>query len=166
MEATALRGRTAQLGNATLVAGTTTTLSLSVATAFAISGKVYSKAIASNQATPTTDANTGAAFLGVKANKGCVFVLGLDASGNTVAVQGEITDLDASGNFVIAPEFPATIPATMCPIGYYIIKAGATADATTGWIMFLVSVSLTILFPLGFFTLVNIATLPTRPQIA
>jgi len=163
MEATALRGLTAQLGNATLVAGTTTTLSLSVATAFAISGKVYSKAIASNQATPTTDANTGAAFLGVKANKGCVFVLGLDASGNTVAVQGEITDLDASGNFVIAPEFPATIPATMCPIGYYIIKAGATADATTGWILGTSNVASVTGIT---YTLVNIATLPTRPQIA
>lgn len=162
MEATALRGITAQFGNGTLVAGTTTTISISVATTFAIRGKMYSKAIASNQATPTTDSNTGAAFLGVKANKGCVFVLGLDASGNTKAVQGEIVDLDSTGAFIVAPEFPL-VPDTVCPIGYYIIKAGSTADATTGWILGSSnSASVTGIT----YTLVNVATLPDRPQIS
>ena len=164
MQSIELRGLTLQLGNATLVAGTTTTLSLSVATVFALGGKVYSKAIATNQATPTTDAATGLGFNGVKANKGSVFVIGLDASGNTVAVQGEITDLDASGNFVVAPEFPASIPDTMCPIGYIVIKAGSTADNTTGWLLGTSSIATP---PTGITqTIVNCAGLPYRPVIA
>lgn len=163
MEAFALRGLTAQFGNATLVAGTTTTLSLSVATTFSIRGKMYSKAIATNQATPTTDSGTGAAFLGVKANNGSVFAICLDSSGNTKVVQGEITALDSTGAFIVAPEFPG-IPDTLCPIGYAIIKAGSTADATTGWLFGTSSLATP---PTGITqTFVNVATLPDRPQIS
>lgn len=156
-----LRGLTMQLGNATLVAGTTTTISLSVATSFAINGKLYAHAIASNHATPTTDAATGLGFIGCKANQGTVYVLGLNAAGDLLAVQGEVVALDAAGAFVNAPEFPASIPDTFCPIGYYLIKAGSTADAVTGWKL---GSSNSAAVTGITYTLVDCATLPARPQ--
>ena len=162
MDNTALRGLTCNFGNATLSAGTTKTISIGANIVYCIKGKTYSKTSAANQATPTTDAATGAAFKGVKANQGCVFVLALDASGNTKAVQGEITDLDAAGNFIVAPEFPL-MPEDVCPVGYYIIKAGSTANATTGWVLGSSnSASVTGIT----YTLVNCSVLPDRPQTA
>ena len=163
MENTALRGLTAAFSVAGLAAGTTTTLSTANTVQYSIGGKAYAKTAITNGATPTTDSATGAAFLGIKANKGGVFVICLDSSGNLKAVQGEITDLDSAGNFVVAPEFPANIPDTLCPIGYYIIKAGSTANATTGWILGSSnSASVTGIT----YTLVDINVLPARPQVS
>lgn len=129
------------LGAVTLAAGTTTTLSNTGTTVFAIKGKAYSKAAMSNAATPTTDWATGAAFIGVTANNGCSFIIGLDSGGNLRAIQSTIQPLNTSGAFVRAPVFGGFAPAgsgstdnDFCPIGYLIIKAGATANATTGWI--------------------------------
>ena len=164
MDALSIRGMTHQLGNATVLGVAGTTLDLSVATLISIAGKLYNKAISSTEATPTTDASTGLGFNPVPANKGSVFVIGLDSGGLIKAVQGEITDLDASGNFVVAPEFPASIPDTVCPIAYLVIKTGSTYSATTtGWLFG--SHNTTAVSGVTY-TFVNVNTLPVRPQIS
>jgi len=151
---------TACLGNATLVAGTTTTITNS-AVAYTINGKSYSKAGVSNGATPTTDLATGLAFVPVPANKGCVFLIGYNAAGNQLATQGDLFDLDPSGNFVIAPNF-GPVPANFCPVGYQVIKAGATTVAP-GWIF---GTSNQAAVTGVSYALVNITTLPDRPQVS
>jgi hypothetical protein len=129
------------LSKVALAAGTTTTLSTTGTTTYAIRGKAYTKTAITNGATPTSDYATGNAFLPVLANKGSIYMIGLDASGSIKVIQGTITDLDVSGNFIRAPQFGGTAPAgsgstnnNFCPIGYLVIKAGSTADNTTGWI--------------------------------
>lgn len=146
-----------------LAAGTTSTLGGTGTFNFAIKGKMYQHAAWSTQAPPTSDIVTGNAFNRVGANTGCVFVIGIDAGGTMRVSQGPIVALDASGAFIQAPDFPP-VPDTVCPVGYYIIKAGSTANATaTGW-LFGTSNSASVT---GItYTLVNISTLPSRPQIA
>lgn len=145
-----------------LAAGSTSTLSSTGTINFSIGGKAYSAAALSSTATPTTDAATGAAFLGVKAGYGSIFIVGLNASGGLVAVQGTIEALDASGAFVRAPNYGA-IPNNFCPIGYLIIKAGASADATTGWVFGTSNVAAVtgITYTFG-----NLMGLPARPIIS
>lgn len=121
------------LSKVTLAAGTTTTLSNTGTITYGIRGKAYTKSAMTNAATPTTDYATGKAFVPVLANQGCVFLVGLDHSGNLKAVQGTVTGLDVSGNFVVAPQFGGA-PLDFCPIGYIVIQAGSTANNTTGWI--------------------------------
>lgn len=128
------------LSKVTLAAGTTTTLSTTGTTTYAIRGKAYTKAALTNQATPTTDYATGAAFLPVLANYGSIYMVGFDRSGNLKAIQGTIVPLDVSGNFINAPQFGALGPSgsgstnnDFCPIGYLVIQAGSTASATSGW---------------------------------
>ena len=116
-----------------LVAGTTTTVSTTGAIDYAIKSKGYRASTVTNGATPTTDYQTAAAFTGVLRNKGCVFLLGFDNAQALKCVQGTIVDLDSTGAFKVAPQFGA-IPDNFCPIGYLIIKAGSTANNTTGWI--------------------------------
>jgi len=129
MEYIALNGTTFATGKAGLAAGTTTTSTVANQTDFCIDGKAYRKATASNAATPTTDATTGLAFPGIVANQGTVVVYGLDASGNIKCSQGSIESLDVSGNFIKSPAFP-TIPGTVCPIGYLVLKGGSTLSGT------------------------------------
>jgi hypothetical protein len=68
----------------------------------------------SNVATPTTDYATGAAFLPIpipprpptsRPGYGSVYTVGFDHSGNLKVIQGTIVPLDASGNFINAPQF-------------------------------------------------------------
>jgi len=164
MDALATRGLTQQLANATVLGVAGTTLNLSVATIYSILGKIYNKAISNTEATPALDASTGAAFLPVPKNKGSVFVICLNAAGTLGVVQGKIQDLDASGNFIIPPEFPANIPDTLCPIAYLVLKAGTTYVATTtGWQM---GAHNTTGVTGVTYTFVDINTLPVKPQIA
>lgn len=104
------------LGKVTLAAGTTTTISNTGTTVFAIRGKAYSKGAMTNAATPTTDYATGLAFKPIPipatapnlaAGYGSIFMVGLDHSGNLRVIQGTIEALDASGNFINAPQFGA-----------------------------------------------------------
>lgn len=154
---------TACVSKVTLAAGTTTTLSNTGTITYFIRGKAYTKTAMTNAATPTTDAATGAAFVGVVANKGSVFVVGLNAAGTLSCVQGTITDLDTSGNFIRAPQFPAGLPLDFCPIGYLVIKAGSTANATTGWIFGTSNNSSVTGITYSF---ADIGTLPDRPVVA
>ena len=164
MDSSATRGMTQQLANATVLGVAGTTLNLSVATIYSILGKMFNKAISNTEATPVVDGSTGLGFFPVPKNKGSVFVICLNAAGTLGIVQGKVTDLDAAGNFLSAPEFPANIPDTLCPIAYLVLKAGSTYVATPGgWLM---GTHNTTGVEGITYTFVNINTLPVRPQIA
>lgn len=146
-----------------LAAGTTTTISTTGTTHYAIKGKAYTLAAMTNAATPTTDVNSGAAFVRVGANEGSVYVVGLDSSGNVKVAQGSVESLDAAGAFLTAPQFPV-IPDTVCPIGYLVIKAGSTAAAkASGWLFGTSNNSGVTGIT---YTFVSVIGLPARPQIS
>lgn len=119
-----------------------TTLDSTGALSWTIKGKAYTLAALTTEATPTTDAVTGAAFKPVIGGgsvsgaygNGSVFVLCRDAAKASKVVQGSIVPLGSDGNFVPGnlPQFPE-IPDTLAPVGYVVCKAGNTA-ATAGWI--------------------------------
>lgn len=123
-------GTTRVNGSAGLAAGTTTTLTIANAIDFAIAGKAYLKAAASNIATPTTDVVTGAAFVAVPVGYCCAFNIMLDSSGALKVSQGKKQALDADNNIIVAPLSPAT-PADLCRIGGLVIKVGSTGAAWT-----------------------------------
>lgn len=148
------------LSKVTLAAGTTTTISTTGTTTFAIKGKAYTKAAITNGATPTTDAATGGAFTGITANQGTIVVIGLDKDGNVKAMQGSVESLDVGGSFVRAPQFPI-IPDTVCPIGYIVLKGGSTLSGT--WTFG--SSNLSSVTGMTY-TFVDVITLPERPQVA
>lgn len=155
------RGATMCTVKATLAAGTTTTYSTTGATLYCIGGKAYSRAAATNVATPTTDANTGEAFIPVRPNEGCVFVFGYNAAGTLRVTQSNITALDAGGQFTEVPEF-APVPEDFCPFAYMIIKAGSTASAG-GWVFGVNNQSGVTGIT---YTRVDVMALPQRPQVS
>ena len=151
------------LSKVTLAAGTTTTLSNTGTTVFAVKGKAYSKAAMANAATPTTDGSTGAAFVRVGTNEGSIYIVGFDAAGAVSVSQGSVEALDVGGNFINAP-LPPVIPDTVCPVGYLIIKAGSTAAAkATGWLFGTSNNSSVtgITYTFG-----DLVTMPSRPIIS
>jgi hypothetical protein len=149
LQQTPFTGNTTKAG---IAAGTTTTLTWANAVIGGIKGKAYTKAAASNQATPTTDAVTGVTFLpvpvGVAAaangfggyvdgyGYGCVFVVGFNAAGTLKVAQGSIEQTDslavASSKFKTqsVPKFP-TLPDDFYPVGYIITRTDSTATAWT-----------------------------------
>lgn len=149
---------------AALAAGTTTTFSTTGATLYSIKGKAYSTAAGTNAATPTTDLNTGAAFVGVPANYGSVFVFcydGQSTAANAIkVVQGSIEALDVSGAFKKAPIFPA-IPDSVCPFAYLVVKVGSTGSTWTFGSSNLAGppTGVTLAFQ-------DVMTLPARPQVS
>lgn len=175
MDAQAAIPTTLNFSKAALAAGTTTTLSTTGTTTYAIRGKFYTKTAITNGATPTTDYATGAAFKPIpipnvapnlELGYGCVFTVGLDHSGNIKVIQGSIEPLDASGNFIRAPQFGGLGPSgsgstdnDFCPIGYIVVQLGATAVATwtfgTNNLSSVTGVT---------YTFVDICSLPDRPQ--
>lgn len=125
---------------------------------YVINGKIATKTAVTDGATPTTDYNTGAAFVALTASEGCVMVWGLISGGTVKVVQGPVVDLDASGNFMVAPQFPA-VPDDMVPFAYQVLKAASTAGTITfgssNW------------NATGFTNaIVNVAVLPARPQVS
>lgn len=108
--------------------GGNTTHATTNAVNYCIGGKAYVKAAITGGTTPTTDGSTGAAIT-LTANNGTVVVWALDASGNVKVYKGETQALDAAGNFVDAPEFPA-VPDTVAAFAYHVIKAGSTTSGT------------------------------------
>lgn len=138
------------LGKAGLtgLSGAATTFSSSAIT-LVIRGKEYTLGAQSGAATPTTDVNTGAAFVKLVGGnsvantpgQGCVFVFMANSAGTIGVAQGTVSPgynqgwpLDMQGNFCEpfgAPQFPP-IPAGYVPFAYAVIKAGATAGLS--WI--------------------------------
>lgn len=165
---------TLNFSKATLAAGTTSTISTTGTTTYAIKGKFYQKTAITNGATPTTDYATGNAFIPIPIPNtapnlalgyGSVYVVGFDHSGNIKVIQGQVVPLDGNGNFINAPNFGGLGPSgsgttdnDFCPCGYVLIQLGATAVATwtfgtNNWTATGVTA-----------TFVDIAGLPDRPQ--
>jgi len=147
-------GGTLSLANVLIKAGTTTTYDLDVSSCV-IDGK-YAVVLAASttRAAPTTDANTGIAFVTVADDKGCALVAGVNAAGAFAVIQGDIKDMEVGTlEFITAPPFPS-LPADFCPIGYVICKNDSGSDyipGTTAWTAIDV-------------TFVDIAMMPDRPQ--
>lgn len=157
-----VRGFTGTLMKAVAAAGTTTTYSTTGVTQYSIDGKAYSKAAVTNGATPTTDINTGAAFLPLAANKGCKFVFGYDSSNTVRVAQGPIVDLDgaadgANASFVTKAAFPQ-LPDDFAPFAYIETKVGASGSSWTFGASNLAGPPSNVLH-----TFVDVTTLPTRP---
>ena len=114
----ALAGGNGAIGKAGFVAGTTTTTT-TAAFNYLIEGKQYSKAAASNAATPTLDGATNEAFKPVPRGKACNFVFGVDAAGAIAAWQGEIV------NAGTPTDFPA-IPFTHAAYGVLRVESAAS----------------------------------------
>jgi len=160
-----LSGLTFNHVNAGLVAGTTSTYTTTATTVCSINGKFATGLTAqTNTATPTTDAQTGVAFVPVLANNCCSLVYGINAAGAIKLVQGPSTPTAAGvtttvGAFINAPQFPG-LPDDFCPIGYQIVRVSPTGatftPGTTSWTASGITCS----------TIKNIAMLPDRPQIA
>lgn len=155
---------------ATLAAGTTTTFTTTGATLYCIKGKAFTTSAASNSATPTTDAVTGAAFVAVPASYGCVFVFCYDGTSATAAtaikvVQGPLAALSteadgANAKFTLAPQFPM-VPDTLAPFAYCVTKVGASGSSWTFGVSNLAGPPSNVLH-----TFVDVMTLPGRPQVA
>lgn len=158
MDSLTLNGSNFCTTKAGLSAGTTTTLTTANTSLGSINGKAFSKAAAANAATPTTDFGTGLAFLPISPNQGSVFIIAYDAAGNLRVLQYQVTALDVGGNFIYQPLFPA-LPDTVYPVGYIVVKAGATAVGT--WTFGTNNLSgVTGLT----YTFVDVMMLPARPQ--
>lgn len=126
---------------------------------WAIRGKAYSHAALSGAASPTTDTNTGAAFVKLAANKGGVFVLAFDASGNVKGFQGPVVAVDDAGVFQSAPEFPV-IGDTYAPFCYIVVKTDSTN--TAGWTFGSDNWNATGVTSAA----VSVVMLPDRPQVS
>lgn len=156
------RGMTLNLSNAGLAAGTTSTYTTTATTAHVING-LFGTTLAAqtNTASPTTDVNTGAAFVAQAANQACVYVWGVNAAGAIKVAQGSIEATQVgvtttAGAFINTPQFP-TLPDDFCPIGYCVVRTSPTGSAftlgSTAW----AASGITTTFK-------NVCTLPDRPQ--
>ena len=93
---------------------------------YSVQGKLFFKATAVGAASPTLDANTGVAFVALIANKACAYMWALNAAGTVQIAQGPIVAYtDTSANSTRTP-LPS-LPDTSTPLGYIVVKAGATA---------------------------------------
>lgn len=157
------RGATMNLVNAGFVAGSTSTVTTTADTRCIINGKfatVYSTA--ATQASPTTDATTGVAFVALAPNQTCSLVWGLNAAGTVKLSQGPIISTlvgvtTTVGGLQVEPQFPA-LPDDFCEMAYTIARTAPSASAwtpgTSSWTASGVSCS----------TFQNIGVLPARPQ--
>jgi hypothetical protein len=148
--------------------GAETVYDTTVTIGFVLDGKLATKGAITDGVTVTTDYNTGLAFPALVGGAsvsgvvghGCQVVWGLISGGTVKCVMGSHEALDITGAFVNPPPFPS-IPNGMAPFAYQVLKAGATASAsaiifgTANW------------NATGFTNaIVNIASLPNRPQVS
>jgi len=160
MTAINLAGTNMAFTNSLLTAaGGETVHDTTVLLTFCLNGKLYAKSgTNADQTTPVLDHSTGLAFPSMTANEGCIVVWGYTSAGVVKCIQGNITEM-SGGVFVQAPEFPANIPDDICLFAYQVLKCGATA----GTVIFGTSNWTATAFTNA---VVNIATLPNRPQIS
>lgn len=124
-----LFGGNIQLGKPGLAAGTTTTYTIGAAFNYAIAGQAYNKGTASNAASPTTDAVTGAAFRALLPDQACVFVFCVNAAGTVSVAQGPIVTLSAVTGGLSAVHFPS-LPDGLTAFGYLYAQAGTTLSGS------------------------------------
>lgn len=135
MDVLALNPLTANFVKAGFAAGTTSTVSTTATLQYTIRGKSYSKAAITNQATPTTDAATGKAFVPVPASSASIFVCGFNAAGTLLCCQGSVVPLNAqTGNTYLQAPQQGGYPLDFCPFGYLLILAASNASSTPGWL--------------------------------
>jgi hypothetical protein len=160
---------TLSLANTGLIAGTTNTLTSTVASVCSIGGKFAAAlAVLTNSATtPTSDATSGALFSAVPltssavAGVGAALVFGVNAAGAIKCALGPPVALDGLGvtttpaNFIAAPQFPA-LPDDFCPIAYTLVRTTPSVPSftvgTSSWVN-------------NCTTFTKVCTLPARPQI-
>ena len=158
-------GITVNLANAAAVAGTTSTLTTTVTTAGLINGEFVTPVTAlTNSASPTTDANSGAAFIALQPNQCCALVYGQNKAGTIKLAQGPIIATlpgvtTTVGGMFDAPQFPP-LPDDFLPLAYTIVQTAPSASAWTpgsgSWNASGVSAT----------TFQNVGQLPKRPQVA
>jgi hypothetical protein len=160
MERLTFRGQTFAGGSSLLTAtGAETVHDTTVLLNFCINGIAYQKSgTNADQTTPTTDYNTGAAFLPITASHSCVFVWAYNSSGTAKVMQGPIVDWDGVA-FKQNPSFPS-IPDDVCPFAYQIVKGASTVVGnwdfgTDNWNDTGITSSIK-----------NVMVLPDRPQAA
>jgi hypothetical protein len=156
---------TINLATAGAVAGTTSTYTTTATTNCVINGIFATTLTAqTNTASPTTDANTGVAFLALQPNQTCCLVIGQNTAGAIKYVQGPIIPNTVGvtttvGAFYVAPQFPE-LPSDFCPLAYTVVRTAPSAAAwvpgTGAWAASGVTCT----------TFKNVAMLPQRPQIA
>jgi hypothetical protein len=135
MEHLNMRGLTLGLIKSGLIKGTNKSYTTSVTTNGMIGGKYVTVLTAqTNQAVPTTDASTGAAFVAQTDNTACVYVVGQNAAGSIAACQGSIVDTEVgitttAGAFKVPPQFP-TLPEDFMVLGYCLVR---TAPSASNW---------------------------------
>ena len=143
--------------------GGVTTYDTTVVIQFGIDGKMgTARATVSTGTTPLLDGDGNAlkTLVGTaSAGEGCVMVWALKDDATVVVFQGPIRDLNADGDFTIAPDFPTIDLTTYCPFAYQILKHTANASTitfgTSNW------------NATGFTNVIhNVLELPSRPQIA
>ena len=166
MNARSLKGLTMNLLNSGILAGTTTTYTITTTTRCLINGK-YATAIAaaSNIANVTTDINTGAAFVAMVDNQECVFVIGQPVAGVAMQVaQGSIVDTLAGVTTTpgaainVYAQFP-NLPDNFCPLAYCVVK---TAPSSSGFTWGTTAFDTSGIDD----TWVDIGVLPDRPQVS
>ena len=123
---------------------------------FSIGGKAYTKSgTNADQATPTTDYNTAAAFPALAASEGTVVVWAYNSSGAVKCMMGSSESLDSAGAFKIAPQLPS-VPDDVCPFAYQTLKNGSTGSAWTFGSSNWNATGMTA-------TITNVLVLPDRP---
>jgi hypothetical protein len=96
---------------------------------YCLNGRAYNKSgTNADQTTPTTDVNTGLAFPPLGASQGALVVWGYTADGTVKCAMGGIESLDTISNlFIKTPQFPS-IPETICPFAYQVLKVASTGS--------------------------------------
>jgi hypothetical protein len=130
-----LRGLTMGLVSPALVKGTNKSYTTTVTSAGLINGKYVTALTAqTNQAVPTTDAATGAAFVALTTQKATVVVVGQNAAGTIKACQGTIVPTalgitTTAGDFISYPDFPQ-LPDDFIPFGYALVRTAPSMSTT------------------------------------
>lgn len=158
--------------SAAFVLGTTSTYTTTVTTTVSINGKFGTTLGAqTNTASPTTDVNTGVAFVSLPAGstdtkngRATVVVAGVNAAGAIKFAQGSIVKTalgvtTTAGAFIDAPQFPV-LPDDFAPLAYWLIRNSPSAAAFTVGSSSWTASGITCSTP------VNVSTLPDRPQTA
>lgn len=124
---------------------------------YVIGGKIAAKAAVTDGTTPTTG-GVSAAAITLTANKARCVVWCLIAGGTVKCLEGPIVDWNGT-EFQVPPTFP-DIPDAYVPFAYHIIKAGSTTVGT--WTFGSSNWNATGVTH----AIVNVAVLPSRPQIS
>lgn len=152
------RGLTATLSNAGVIGVASGTTYTFVEFQYALDGKVFTNAAVTGGASPTVDQNTGAAFVPIQPDKGCVFVFCVNAAGAESVAQGPITAIDGTTDEFLAPDAPQFpyISDDYCPFGYFIVQTAGTSSAWTFGASNWDATGVTA-------AEISVSTLPTRP---